>query len=260
MLDARTATTLFLLSLAGCASAPPPAPRVAPAARPEAPPVAEAEPEPSEAPAEPTMSGLTGSLSDVEAHRALDPRMSSFARCFLEHGDGLHQLGGDVRLHIRVGVDGGVVSAYPEDSTVGHREVERCLSEVAMQTRFPRPHGGEARLTWPISMDPPDDVRHPATWDPGRVARLVERRAPEVLARCRPPESSSRIQITAYVRRGRVISAGAAVEDESAAPALDCVVEQVRAWPMPPAARLAKVTFDLEPGATLASRGASRRF
>ncbi|MGE0788559.1 MAG: AgmX/PglI C-terminal domain-containing protein [Sandaracinaceae bacterium] len=204
-------------------------------------------------PPEVTVSGLTGSLSDVEAHGALDPRMNEFARCFFDHSSALHQLGGDVRLHIRVGIDGNVVSAYPEDSTVGHRDVERCLGEVAMHTRFPRPRGGEARLTWPISMDPPEDVRHAATWDPGRVAHLVERRAAEVLSQCavapEPGAAEPAIQVTAYVRGGRVIAAGAASREETTSQALDCVVDQVRRWPMPAAPRLAKVTFDLAPPA-----------
>ncbi len=246
-MNARRLTLLLAAALLGaCAASPPPPARTAPVAVAPAPePAAPAPAAPAHS--EVTVSGLTGSLSDVEAHRALDPRMDSFARCFLEQGQGLRQLGGDVRLHIRVGVDGQVRTAYPEDSTVGHRDVERCLSDVAMHTRFPRPRGGEARLTWPLSMDPPTDVRHPATWDPNRVARVVERRAPDVLARCLEPEAqpNARVQVTAYVRGGRVVSAGAASGEEVASEALDCVVDQVRSWPMPPAPRMAKVTFEL---------------
>lgn len=242
----------LVVTLAACGSAPPPRVETAPA------PVAETRPEqetPAEAPPpreQYAVQGITGSLSDNEAHRALDPRMDSFARCFLDQADGLRQLGGDVRLHIRVGIDGMPVSAYPEDSTIGHRGVERCLSDVAMHTRFPRPRGGEARLTWPISMDPPENVRHPATWDPSRIANVLERRAPEVIAQCE--EGALNVQVTAYVRRGRVVQVGAASREEDGAEALDCVVEQVRSWEMPPAPRMAKVTFGLTaPAQDLAS-------
>lgn len=235
---------VLVVVLAACGSAPPPRAETAPAQMAEAQPEAEAPVE--ESPRETyAVQGITGSLSDSEAHQALDPRMDSFARCFLDQASSLRQLGGDVRLHIRVGIDGMPVAAYPEDSTVGHRDVERCLSDVAMHTRFPRPRGGEARLTWPISMDPPENVRHPATWDPSRIANVLERNAPRVIAQCE--ERALAVQVTAYVRRGRVVQVGAASREEAGADTLDCVVEQVRGWDMPPAPRMTKVTFDLTP-------------
>ena len=85
--------------------------------------------------------------------------------------------------------------------------------------------------------------REPTTWDPSRVARVVRRRARRARNRC---EIAEDVQVTAYVsRRGRVVSAGAATTTEEDAARLDCIAEQVRRWPMPRAARLAKVTFDL---------------
>lgn len=233
-----------LLLPAGCASAPAPVSRTTLAqshsrTEPAAP------REEHEPPAVMMISGLHGSLSTVEAQGALAPRMEAFAACFHEHGGRIRGLGGEVRLHIHVAADGSVRAAYPEDSTVGHRDVERCLSDVAVETRFPRPRGGgEATLSWPIMMDPPQGVRHPSTWDPSRVAGVVERRAGEVLAQCRP-EGHANIQVTAYVRDGRVISAGAATDDESGRESLDCIVARVRTWQMPPARRMAKVTFAL---------------
>ncbi len=237
--------TLLFALLAGCASTPAPAATVA-HARPRteaASHAPETAPEPAVPRATMAFTGLTGTLTTREAHRALDPRMQAFAACFHEHADGVRGLGGDVTLHIVVNADGSVRTAYPTDSTVGHREVERCLSDVAQATRFPRPRGGgEASLTWPISMDPAEDVRHPVTWDAARVASLVERRGGDVLGQCRP-EGSGRIQVTAYTRGGRVISAGASTDDESGRDALDCVVSRVRDWPMPSTPRTAKVTF-----------------
>ncbi len=240
----RPISVLFVL-LAGCASTPAPAATVAHAApRTEA---AAHAPEPEIAPAAPpratmAFSGLTGSLTVREAHRALDPRMEAFAACFHEHAGGVRGLGGDVTLHIVVNADGTVRTAYPTDSTVGHREVERCLSDVAEATVFPHPRGGgEATLTWPISMDPAD--RHPTTWDPARVASVVGRHGAGVLDACRP-EGSGRIQVTAYTQGGRVLSAGASTDHESGRDALDCVVTRVRGWEMPSSRQTAKVTFE----------------
>lgn len=206
----------------------------------------EAAPEPAPARQSMAIAGLTGSLTPREAHAALDPRMQTFANCFHEHGTGsVRGLGGDVTLHIVVNADGSVRTAFPVDSTVGHLDVERCLSDVATATRFPRPRGGgEAVLTWPISMDPPTDVRHPTTWDASRVANVLERNRETVLEACRP-EGEGGIQVTAYTRSGRVIVAGASAHDESSSAALECVVERVRSWSMPPTRRTAKVTFQL---------------
>ncbi|MCB9597381.1 MAG: AgmX/PglI C-terminal domain-containing protein [Sandaracinaceae bacterium] len=238
---------VLVLCLAGCASAPTPAPITVAHARPRTEASVAVVAEEEAPPPRPTMAiaGLTGSLTTREAHRALDPRMETFAGCFHEHGTGVTGLGGDVTLHIIVNADGSVRTAFPTDSTVGHRDVERCLSDVAQATVFPRPRGGgEAVLTWPISMDPPSDVRHPQTWDPSRVANVVERRGSDVLAACRP-EGTGHVRVTAYTRGGRVIMAGASTDDESGRDALDCVVTRVRSWPMPPTPRTAKVTFEL---------------
>jgi len=93
-------------------------------------------------------------------------------------------------------------------------------------------------------MDPPRGVRHPGTWDPSRVETVVERRGAHVLERCRP-EGSGVVQVTAYVRAGRVLSAGVATDEEVGDEVLDCVAGRVRSWSMPSSRRTAKVTFEL---------------
>ena len=191
--------------------------------------------------------GLTGSLSTIEVRRALEPRLEAFGGCFAPHTRRLRALGGRLELRFEVAVDGHVTKVQPIDSTVGHRDVERCVLEVAAATRFPRPHGGEAQFTWPLELDPPDHIRHPVTWDPSRVRGVVRRRGARVLRICRPPHSDAQYQVTTYVsRRGRVLSAGAAAREPGADTELDCVVRAVRRWRMPAAGRRqAKVTFEI---------------
>ena len=231
--------------LAGCGASPAPAARGG-APRPgggaaSLPPVAADAPAP---PARMAFTGLTGTLTSREAHAALDPRTRAFVACFEQHARDVRGLGGDVTLRIVVNADGSVRTAYPSDSTIGHRGVERCLTDVASATRFPTPRGGgEAALSWPLSMDPPDGVRHPQTWDPSRVAGVLARRAPELRAQC--GEAARHVRVTAYTNGGRVVSVGAASGDEAGHEALECVSARVRAWAMPPSRGLAKVTFDL---------------
>ncbi|MEM9188353.1 MAG: AgmX/PglI C-terminal domain-containing protein [Myxococcota bacterium] len=188
--------------------------------------------------------GITGSISEVDATRALQPRMPQFAQCFVRHADELPSGRGDVRLHIRVGTTGQVLSAYPEMSTVGHRGVERCLGEVAMRTRFPRPRGGEATVTWPISLDLGDEAPEPAVLSATQVRRVVEDRGAEAMTMC---GVSSTTRVTAYVQGGRVLTLGAAVFTEVESSAIDCLVEQVRQWPIRSGRRIMMVTFDLTP-------------
>ncbi|MGE0786323.1 MAG: AgmX/PglI C-terminal domain-containing protein [Sandaracinaceae bacterium] len=188
--------------------------------------------------------GLHGSLSPRVAQEAIHPYLSEVTGCFALRSMSFEELGGSLRMQIRVSASGVVVSAQPEDSTVGDREVERCVSRVLSAARFPRPQGGgEALVHWGMSIDPPSSVREPATWDPARVASVVRRRAAHARTAC---AVSAPVQVTAYVSRsGRVLSAGAASAEETPADRLDCVAAQVRRWRMPNASRIAKVTFDL---------------
>jgi hypothetical protein len=189
--------------------------------------------------------GLTGSLATDEVSGALAPKHEAFARCFATRTRRLPMLAGRVTLAFRVAIDGRVAQVHPIDSTVGHREVERCIVDVAASVRFPRPHGGTADFVWPLEMDPPRGVREAVTWDPGRVRRIVRARGRRVLERC--GAEGSDIQVTTYVsRRGRVISAGASTPDGSGVGSLDCVAHAVRRWRMPRSRhRRAKVTFSL---------------
>ncbi len=189
--------------------------------------------------------GLTGSLSTVEVQRALEPRAAALGRCFADHGGRLRTLGGRIELAFHVAPDGTVESVHAVDSTVGHRAVERCIVEVARETRFPRPHGGAADFSWPLELDPPDDVRHPETWDPSRVGPVVRRRGRAVLERC-AHDHPGPFQVTTYVSRsGRVLAAGAIALEPLPDEPLDCVAGQVRLWRMPRGRRQAKVTFEL---------------
>lgn len=245
----RRLLPLLLIATAGCGGS---APRTAPAepivrnARPLTA-ASRADERPREEPQEMHTSGLTGSLTANEVHRALIPRAQDFGACFAAPGRRLRTLGGRIELAFHVRTDGTVGSVRAVDSTVGHRTVERCVLEVAAETRFPRPHGGEADFNWPLELDPPDNVRHPITWDPSEVDRVVRRRGRRVLSECRPEGSEATIQVTTYIsRRGRVLAAGAVATDDELDEPLDCVVRAVRRWRMPRhREHQAKVTFEL---------------
>jgi TonB family protein len=202
------------------------------------------------------VAGLTGSLSPYEVREALEPRAEEFGACFVRASRRLRGLGGRIQLAFHVDATGRVETVRAADSTIGHRAVERCLLEVAAETRFPRPQGGEADFSWPLEMD---SVSEPTTWDPSRIDGVVRRFGPRVLETC-VAEGADRpaFQVTTYVSRsGRVIAAGAVMlgaADDASDESLDCVASQVRRWRMPRATRNAKVTFELREDMRLARR------
>jgi hypothetical protein len=189
--------------------------------------------------------GLMGSLSTDEVNGTLQPRMQRFARCFSDRYGSLDIVGGRVRFSFRVAVDGSVRWVYPSESTIGDRQTERCLLDVAGSTRFPQPRGGEAEFSFPIEFDPPGDVRPPFNWEPERTEELVAENGAGVLSQC---GARGPVSVTAYVAPGgAVLAAGASVADQSMAEVLDCVSDAVRAWSMPdPGSYPAKVTFLLQ--------------
>lgn len=216
------------------------------------------EPEPEVAPApEPTqggerrpsdgmqIQGLLGTLSPDEVQRGLEPRMDKFLRCFAKRYEDLEILGGRIEFAFRVKVNGRVRTVYVKQTSVGDRETERCLLEVAASARFPMPHGGEAEFSWPLELDPPEDVRPPVTWTEEQVTEVVEANLEALREAC---SLTSEVAVTAYVgRRGRVLAVGGATGAEGGDTLLDCVADGVRAWEMPnPGSYPAKVTFQLK--------------
>jgi len=187
--------------------------------------------------------GLMGTISEMAVSRALEPRMGRFAQCFAERYDALDMVGGRIQFSFRIKVDGSVNWVYPHASTIGDRETESCLLNVAQGTRFERPRGGEAEFSWPLAFDPPDDVRPPFGWDAERATDAIEEHRQNVVSACgRGP-----FLVTAYVRPGgEVLAAGASTTEQTAASNLDCVTTAVSGWTLPdPGSYPAKVTFEI---------------
>lgn len=231
---------LWVLVLA-CSSTTPVTRPVAVVTVPEAP--QEPEAEVSEG-GEMAIAGVESSITEQEARMALQPRMQQLAGCFALRSGSLQQLGGRIRLIIRVDGAGHVVSAHANLSTVGDRDVERCVNRIVEETQFSGTRGGgEAQVEWSFSVDPPASVREAIVVDPDRVAPLVRRRAARIVRACNAPNG---VSVTAYVSRsGRVLSAGAAGRSAMDDEVLDCVAQQVTRWRMPSNRHVSKVTFDL---------------
>lgn len=189
------------------------------------------------------ITGLMGTIPREAVEDALNPRMPRFMRCFEQRLGDVEFLAGDIRLAFRIHTDGTVAWVYPVETSVGDRQAERCVLDVARGTRFRRPSGGEAEFTWGFGFDAPDDVRPPLNWVADALGDRL-RDVAEVARAC----SASGYSVTAYIEPGgRVLAAGGSAPSADAEPALDCILERVRAWSMPdPGSYAAKVTFPVQ--------------
>jgi hypothetical protein len=154
-------------------------------------------------------------------------------------------MGGAVTFYIAVNLDGSLKDVYLEQSTLGHRETEKCLTDVLRSQAWPRPVGGkvgEARNS--MNLDPPADVRPPIDWAPDEIAEGLTQIS-EDLDTCK--EGNGPFSVTIYVGTdGSVLSAGAAPPNAAGEQAVDCIVGVLMSaqfaspgsWP-------AKVSFEL---------------
>lgn len=190
------------------------------------------------------VTGLLGTIRQEQVTGALQPRANAFMRCLEPRLSTVAQLSGDIRLAFRIRTDGTVAWVYPSSSTIGDREAERCILDVAARVRFPQPSGGEAEFTWGFAFDPPEDVRPPIVWDATAIRETLRANAADLGSRC----GAHGVEVTAYIAPGgRVITAGAATPDAETLARVDCVIEAVRGLPMPdPGSYAAKVTFRVQ--------------
>ena len=185
--------------------------------------------------------GLMGTISADEVRNTIEPKLGRFMRCFSTRYDDIEILGGHIHLSFRIDIEGKVLWVFPNESSIGDRETERCLVETAAAIRFPRPHGGEAEFGYPLDLDPPEDVRPPVHWDESSVVDVIEANR-ESVAEC-----GVGYTVTVYVAPGgAVMASGAASAEQEASEGLDCVTEAVSQWEMPdPGSYPAKVTFSI---------------
>ena len=189
------------------------------------------------------ITGLRGTLSQTEIQNALEPRLLKFSRCVQRRSENVEWLSGKTEFSFHIALDGSVASVFPSSSTMGDRETERCMLDVARSVRFPAPHGGEADFSWPIEVPLDSEVRPPVTWDAAQASDVLLNNAQTAIDAC----GGGSFSITAYVDpEGRVVSAGAAASDVSDAEKLDCISDAVKAWTFPsPGSYAAKVSFGL---------------
>jgi hypothetical protein len=149
------------------------------------------------------VSGLRGTLSQLEIQRTLEPKLPKLLRCVEQRLASVEVLAGKISFSFHVATNGHVVSVSPNQSELGDREAERCMLQIAEAAVFPEPHGGEADFAWPLEVPLDPDVRPPVElrsdvvrawpapgalrWRLGRRHGLRRSGWPRAERRCRDP-------------------------------------------------------------------------
>ena len=231
----------LLVSIAAAAcggSAPPPAASKAQAAPKEA---------SAKSKAKFAMSGQLGSLDEGKVNQAFESLLPRFNDCLTQGSSRVEFIGGHVMFAVRIALDGAAKWAYLSESTLGDRETERCMLNVAKGARWPIPEEGEGQAKRALDFDPSPDVRSAVPWGADRVSKALAG-ARGKLGQC-AQRAPGKYNATVYVQtNGTPMAAGVAPPDERGEPAVvDCMVDVIKSMRFPsPGSWPAKVSFAVD--------------
>jgi putative hemolysin len=210
----RSALLLGLgLLLAACSSTTPPPKSV----------MSDAPPEPEKIDPGPTsMESEIGGLNE----EAMDAAFASLdvTHCISQGSEKLEHLGGDFKMKLRIDRKGSARWVYLSSSTLGDRDTEKCLLDLARAKTWPKPLGGEGIAEKEYSIDPPTEA---VAVDPKRETAPVNRVRQDT-AKCRKGVDGS-FMATVYVKADGVVdAAGLSVPSEKGEDVADCMIDAIR--------------------------------
>lgn len=150
---------------------------------------------------------------------------------------------GDISVRVRINHAGGVKWAFFTSSTLGDRNVEKCILDALKSATWPIPVGGDdgiAEQELPFA----DLADRPALpWAAENVSATLSSAAAKFGA-CK---ARGRFTATVIVRTdGTVLSAGAYGPDENAEDAVDCISRTLQTLRFPkPGSWTAKASFPI---------------
>ncbi|HEY2733051.1 MAG TPA: AgmX/PglI C-terminal domain-containing protein [Polyangiales bacterium] len=192
------------------------------------------------------VSGLTGTLTRDDVHQTMEARQGDFDACILESRRTLRWVSGAIHFAFKVDGEGRIAEVHPSNSTIGHRDLERCLTMVVATTQFPAPAGrASAEFSWSLHVDP-SGAKPPEEASAKPLMRVIHKESRELFKTCEIKRRRTRFRITAYFApSGHVLSAGAVPLPASADDKVDCVLEQFEKWHLPKLKHASKISFDL---------------
>src|SRR6266511_2494921 len=86
-----------------------------------------------------SISGQLGSLDEGKVDDTFNRLMPRFGNCLSQGSSRVEFIGGHVKFFVRIALDGTAKWAYLSESTIGDRDIERCMLGVAKSARWPMP-------------------------------------------------------------------------------------------------------------------------
>jgi hypothetical protein len=186
-----------------------------------------------------------GDVDPAAVTSAFKKLEDGFTDCQKRGLDRVEVLAGAVKFFVRIGGDGTAKWTYLEESEIGDRDTERCLLDVVMGARWPKPSGGDAEARYTMEL-PLQSTRPPNDWGPDKVAAALGRQG-DAIDRCKSGASGS-FRATMYVGPGgKVLAAGVATSSKDGEERIDCLTKAlVKLKGLPsPGSWPAKVSFGL---------------
>jgi len=113
-----------------------------------------------------------GSIDEGAVERVFRVLENKTEACHEQGRDRIDYLAGDAKVFLRIDANGKVTSSYFEESTLGDREVEKCILNVFGASSWPKPQGGEAEVRHSFGWGPGDE-RKPTPWWPEKVTSAL---------------------------------------------------------------------------------------
>ena len=189
--------------------------------------------------------GLKGTLNKDDVHQTMDARQRDFDQCVSQARRTVQWVSGSLKFAFKVDGQGRIAELKPVQVTLGHRELEQCLTQVVVSTQFPKPAGrATAEFSWGMNIDPVRGLTF-TSLKGSAVSGHLRKHKRELLRGCEVPRRS-RFKITAYVSTtGNVMSLGGSATPAAADAHFDCVLDQVSKWHLAKQKRMGKLSFDL---------------
>jgi hypothetical protein len=191
------------------------------------------------------MKSELGSVDPGAVKQAFSALDDKFTECQKRGIDRVEVLSGSMKFFVRIAEDGSAKWTYLEQSELGDRETEKCLLDVVMSARWPRPDGGEAEARYGMEL-PLQATRPPNDWSADKVASALGKHG-SAIDRCKAGASAN-FHATMYVGPGgKVLAAGVATSSKDGEGKVDCLAQvlvKMKGLPSP-GSWPAKVSFGL---------------
>ncbi len=93
---------------------------------------------------------MSGFCKEADIQRVVAARQSGIQFCYEKELARNPELQGKVTMSFRIGLDGAVVKAFVENSSLGSKDVEGCMARQIQRWKFPKPEGGMCQIRYPF--------------------------------------------------------------------------------------------------------------